>query len=101
LVDDVIKIPIAHGQGNYNCDENTLKELEKNGQVVARYCDPEGNVTEEANVNGSLNNIAAVSNVEGTVLGIMPHPERVSNKLIGQGSEDGRQIFQSIISYLD
>ncbi len=95
---DVLRIPVAHGEGNYFCTAEDLKELESNGQVVFRYSSPAGEVTEEANPNGSLNNIAGISNKEGNVLGMMPHPERCSEGIMG--GEDGRAIFESLISNL-
>jgi phosphoribosylformylglycinamidine synthase len=95
LVDkDVIKIPIAHGEGNYYADEKTLNELEKNKQVVFRYSDVNGNVTPETNPNGSLNNIAGIINKDGNVLGMMPHPERACDTALSR--TDGALIFKSI-----
>lgn len=91
----VLKIPIAHNEGNYYADPETVKELEANGQVILRYCDAGGRVTDEANPNGSLGNIAGIVNRTGNVFGLMPHPERASEALLG--SEDGRYIFESII----
>ena len=93
---DVIKVPIAHGEGNYFCDEKTLAEIESNGQVAFRYCDADGNVAEEANPNGSLNNIAGIINKEGNILGMMPHPERCAEDVLN--NLDGKMIFDSIIS---
>lgn len=95
----VLRIPIAHFDGNYYAEPELLAELEKNKQVVFRYCDEKGRVTEEANVNGSVNNIAGIINRQGNVLGLMPHPERASEKILG--SDDGRVIFQSMIDYLE
>lgn len=95
----VLKIPIAHFDGNYYAPPELLAELEKNNQIVFRYCDAQGQITEEANVNGSLHNIAGLINREGNVLGMMPHPERASEKILG--SEDGQVIFQSMINYLE
>ena len=92
---EVLKIPIAHNEGNYYLDETSLQKLEENYQVIFRYTTPEGEVTEAANPNGSLNNIAGIINQKGNVLGLMPHPERASEQLLG--SEDGKKIFQSII----
>lgn len=91
----VLCIPIAHFDGNYYAPARTLADLERNGQVVFRYCDPDGNVTAEANVNGSLNAIAGIRNEAGNVLGLMPHPERASEARLG--SVDGRTIFESLI----
>ncbi|NYE56968.1 phosphoribosylformylglycinamidine synthase subunit PurQ [Carboxydothermus ferrireducens] len=95
----VLKIPIAHGEGNYYCEPDTLKKLIANGQVVFRYCNSRGEVTEDANPNGSLYNIAGIINERGNVLGMMPHPERCSEKILG--GEDGRVIWESIIAYLE
>jgi phosphoribosylformylglycinamidine synthase len=91
----VLRIPIAHFDGNYYAPPRTLADLERHGQVVFRYCDAAGRATEEANVNGSLNNIAGLMNKAGNVLGLMPHPERASEALLG--SEDGRLLFDSLI----
>jgi phosphoribosylformylglycinamidine synthase subunit I (EC 6.3.5.3) len=98
-VGQVLRIPIAHNDGRFFCDEETLKRLERNGQIVFRYCTPEGEVTEEANPNGSIENIAGIVNERGNVLGMMPHPERASEKLLG--SEDGLLIWRSILSTLE
>lgn len=95
----VLRIPIAHFDGNYYAEPELLAELEKNKQIVFRYCDEKGRVTEEANVNGSVNNIAGIINRAGNVLGMMPHPERASEKILG--SDDGRVIFRSMIDYLE
>jgi phosphoribosylformylglycinamidine synthase len=95
----VLRIPIAHFDGNYYAPPRVLRDLEENGQVVFRYCDADGNVTPEANVNGSLRNIAGIRNEAGNVLGLMPHPERASEPLLG--SEDGRAIFESLILSLE
>jgi len=92
----VLRIPISHGEGNYYADERTLAELERKGQVVFRYATPEGKVTAEANPNGSLNNIAGIVNPEGNVLGMMPHPERACETLLG--GTDGNLVFRSIVN---
>lgn len=94
LTKDVIKIPVAHGDGNYFTDEETLKELEKNNQVVFRYSSSSGEVKEEFNPNGSLNNIAGIINKKGNVLGMMPHPERACDPVLRK--TDGVEIFYSI-----
>jgi len=94
----VLQIPIAHFDGNYFASPETIEELKANNQIVFRYSDEEGKVTEEANVNGSIESIAGIMNKAGNVLGMMPHPERVSENLLG--SEDGRVIFESIINSL-
>jgi len=95
----VLRLPIAHFDGNYYAPARVLKDIERNRQVVFRYCDADGKTTEEANVNGSLAGIAGIRNREGNVLGLMPHPERASEALLG--SEDGRVIFASIIKSLE
>ncbi len=91
----VLKIPIAHADGNYYTDPVTLAGLQANAQVVFRYCTPEGKVTPEANPNGSLDNIAGIRNAAGNVLGMMPHPERCAEEALG--NEDGRLIFLSML----
>jgi phosphoribosylformylglycinamidine synthase len=95
----VIRIPVAHKEGSYYLDQDSLKKLEARGQVVFRYCDPAGRTPESANPNGSLNNIAGITNAKGNVLGMMPHPERAMEGLLG--SADGRLVFDSIKAYLD
>jgi phosphoribosylformylglycinamidine synthase len=94
---DILKIPISHGGGNFYADSWTLDKLESNGQVAFRYCDGDGNVTVESNPNGSINNIAGITNENGNVLGMMPHPERSCENILG--SIDGLTIFQSAIQY--
>jgi phosphoribosylformylglycinamidine synthase I len=91
----VLEIPISHGEGSYYADADALAMLEEHGRVVFRYTTPEGVVTPEANPNGSLNNIAGIINERGNVLGMMPHPERASERLMG--SEDGLFIWRSIL----
>lgn len=92
---EVLKLPIAHGDGNYYADDETLKKLIENGQVVLRYCDKDGNITEDANPNGSIYNIAGIINEDGNVFGLMPHPERCSDPVLG--CVDGAKIFDSLI----
>ena len=96
----VLKMPIAHMEGNYFCEPETLKELRENSQIVFRYATLSGEVvdTEEANPNGALANIAGICNRERNVLGLMPHPERASESLMG--STDGRLLFESMIQSL-
>jgi phosphoribosylformylglycinamidine synthase subunit PurQ / glutaminase len=89
-VTDNIVLPVAHGDGNYICDEDTLKSLEDNKQVIFRY---------EDNPNGALDNIAGITNKKGNVLGMMPHPERASESVVG--GSDGRYVFESIINSLN
>jgi phosphoribosylformylglycinamidine synthase len=95
----VLRIPIAHFDGNYYAPARILKDIERSGQVVFRYCDADGKTTPEANVNGSLGSIAGIRNKAGNVLGLMPHPERASEALLG--SEDGRTIFESLLLSLE
>jgi len=91
----VLRIPIAHGEGNYFAEPDALARMERRGQVLLRYCEPDGTITPEANPNGSVDNIAGVSNEAGNVMGLMPHPERASEAILG--SDDGRKIFESVI----
>ena len=95
LPGQVLRVPISHGEGRYYADEATLDELEANGQVVFRYCTPEGEPTAEANPNGSLRNIAGIVNERGNVVGMMPHPERSSEGLMG--GTDGLVLWRSVI----
>lgn len=95
----VIRLPIAHKQGNYFIDPDGLKRLIDNQQIVFRYCTPEGEVTDEANPNGAVYNIAGIINEQGNVLGMMPHPERSCEEILG--STDGRLIFESICIFLN
>lgn len=95
-VDKLLKIPIAHGQGRYFVDQPTLKKLQDNQQIVFCYVTEEGEMTPEANPNGSAHNIAGIINRQGNVLGMMPHPERAMETLLG--SNDGRFIFESLMS---
>jgi phosphoribosylformylglycinamidine synthase subunit PurQ / glutaminase len=91
----VLSIPIAHGEGRFICDEATLKTLEDNDQVIFRYCNEAGDITQESNPNGSLNNIAGICNAGRNVFGMMPHPERCA--LPHLFNTDGRLIFDSIL----
>jgi phosphoribosylformylglycinamidine synthase subunit PurQ / glutaminase len=95
---DVLSVPIAHGEGNYFCDDATLTELEREGRVIFRYCEPNGDISDAANPNGSRNNIAGICNAERNVLGMMPHPERASEGALL--SKDGRAVFLSMADYL-
>jgi len=94
----VLQLPVAHGEGKYFADDETLKNLQDKDQIVFRYCSAEGALTEEANFNGSRNHIAGICNEQRNVLGMMPHPERAVEKKLG--SEDGKLIFESILSEL-
>ncbi|UUV99847.1 phosphoribosylformylglycinamidine synthase subunit PurQ [Vagococcus luciliae] len=88
--DEIITLPIAHGEGNYYCDEETLKELKENNQIIFTY--------DQTNPNGSVEDIAGITNKEGNVIGLMPHPERAMEDLLG--SSDGKKLFQSIVNHL-
>jgi phosphoribosylformylglycinamidine synthase len=91
----VITLPVAHGEGCYYVDADTLKALEDHDQVVVRYCDAAGEVTEVSNPNGSLQNIAGICNRQGNVLGMMPHPERAADPALGH--TDGIRLFQGLL----
>ena len=93
-VGQIMRVPIAHGEGNYFAEDAVLDELERNRQVIFRYCDEEGRVTAAANPNGSARNIAGICNARRNVLGLMPHPERCSENILG--NSDGLAVFQSI-----
>jgi len=93
---EILRIPISHGDGNYYADRDSIDEIESEGRVVFRYCSAAGETSEEANPNGSLGNIAGIVNREGNVLGMMPHPERCCEPVVG--GTDGRVIFESLIS---
>jgi phosphoribosylformylglycinamidine synthase len=93
-VGSVLKIPIAHGDGRYYADKATLKKLKDKDQILFTYCDSKGNVTPEANPNGSLENIAGICNEGRNVFGMMPHPERASEEDLG--NTDGRLLFDSL-----
>ncbi len=95
---DVVSIPIAHKEGNFYADESTLSGLEDNDQVAFRYVDSSGKVTEEANPNGSQENIAGIVSAKKNVLGMMPHPERASEEILG--SKDGLRIFESMVEFI-
>ncbi|HUF05391.1 MAG TPA: phosphoribosylformylglycinamidine synthase subunit PurQ [Aridibacter sp.] len=95
----VLSIPIAHADGNYVCDDDTFQSLEENGQIVFRYCDERGEITSGSNPNGSRSNIAGICNLNRNVLGMMPHPERACEELLG--SNDGREIFRSLANSIE
>jgi phosphoribosylformylglycinamidine synthase len=96
---EILRIPIAHGEGNYYADPEIIKALEDNDQIVFRYADAEGTVCDEANPNGSCNAIAGIVNAAGNVLGMMPHPERACSAALG--STDGIGIFRSLVRSLE
>ncbi|MBM4151398.1 MAG: phosphoribosylformylglycinamidine synthase subunit PurQ [Ignavibacteria bacterium] len=91
----ILRVPIAHGEGNYFADEQTIHILEQEQRIAFRYCDANGNATIEANPNGSINNIAGILNDKGNVLGMMPHPERCCDPLLG--NSDGLGVFTSLM----
>ena len=95
----VVRIPISHGEGNYFASDSTLETMEDNGQILFRYSSNKGELLQSVNPNGSLNNIAGITNEEGNVLGMMPHPERCCDPIIG--GDDGLLIFESIKDYFD
>jgi len=97
--DRPLKIPIAHGEGRFYADEKTIDQLEKNNQVIYRYCDEKGNITPEANPNGATRNIAGILNQNGNVFGMMPHPERACSEALG--NIDGRKILQTLLMKSD
>jgi len=92
---NILKIPVAHGEGRYYADEKTLESLEQNKQILFRYCDAKGEITAEANPNGTVANIAGICNREGNVFGMMPHPERACSEALG--NTDGRLILQALL----
>ncbi len=94
----VVRMPISHGEGRYYADEVTLRDMKETGRIVFRYCDEAGETTPESNPNGSLHNIAGIINKRGNVLGMMPHPERAAETLMG--GEDGRTLFESALGAL-
>ena len=94
----VLRLPIAHAEGNYVCDAATLAELKQNNQIVFRYCTPDGRLDPEANPNGSLDAIAGICNRERNVMGMMPHPERAVEAALG--STDGLVVFRSLVQSL-
>lgn len=95
LPGEIIKVPIAHGEGNYFCDAPTLAALQKDNRILFTYCDQSGMESEEANPNGSVANIAGIMNEGGNVMGMMPHPERCSEEILG--GSDGYNIFASML----
>ena len=91
---EVLSIPIAHGEGRYHADDSTLQSLANNDQILYKYCDASGNVNQVANSNGSTNNIAGICNEGGNVFGMMPHPERAVDSALG--NEDGLKVFEKL-----
>jgi phosphoribosylformylglycinamidine synthase len=94
----ILSMPVAHAEGNYVCDDETLAELQREDRIIFRYCDPEGRTTPEANPNGARDHIAGICNRERNVVGLMPHPERACEDLLG--SSDGRGLFHSLAATL-
>jgi len=94
----VLQMPIAHAEGNFVCDDETFDGLQREGRIIFRYCDRNGELTDAANPNGSRDNIAGICNRERNVLGLMPHPERACEDLLG--SSDGREVFRSLAGTL-
>ena len=92
-------MPIAHGEGRFFADENTMNSLKKNNQIIFKYCNSNGEVLEAANPNGSLENIAGICNKEKNIFGMMPHPERAADVLLS--NTDGVALFKSIINYIN
>ena len=98
-LNEIINVPIAHMEGRYYCSKETLKELENNNQIIFQYCNDNGNVKNNYNPNGSIMNIAGIVNLKGNVLGMMPHPERCSEELLG--GENGIKFFKSIFESIN
>lgn len=92
----IITVPIAHGEGCYYAEPEVLQQLEDQGQVLFRYCNPQGEINQTTNPNGSLNNIAGIRNAQGNVLGMMPHPERAADSALG--GTDGLGLFKSLLN---
>ncbi len=97
--DKALKIPIAHGEGRFYADDETLKQMKANGQILFRYCDENGNITPESNPNGAIENIAGVCNAGKNIFGMMPHPERATDSILS--NTDGKLIFESILSLVN
>ncbi len=103
---EVLCVPIAHGEGNYYCDDDTLRELQGTNRIVFRYASEKGELAESFNPNGSVEHIAGIMNEKGNILGMMPHPERASERIlageavVADGSEDGRKIWESLLESL-
>jgi len=98
-LDKALNIPIAHGEGRYYADEKTLNELKENDQILFKYCDKDGNINDASNPNGSLENIAGICNKNRNVFGMMPHPERASESVLG--NTDGRKLFESLLNLVN
>ncbi len=96
---DIVVFPIAHNEGNYYAAPETIAEMESNGQILFRYCNSEGEVTDSTNPNGSINSIAGIINRTGNVVGMMPHPERSADRVLGL--KDGKGVFVSMLKHLE
>jgi len=94
----VLKIPIAHAEGRYYADEQTMAKIKENNQILFKYCNSSGTINDEANINGSIDNIAGICNEQRNVYGMMPHPERASESILG--NTDGKILFESLIAYV-
>ena len=94
---ELLQMPIAHGEGNFFCKESILEDLENNQQIIFKYTNSNGSIVQSSNPNGSLKNIAGISNKNGNVLGLMPHPERACEQILG--GKDGLKLFSSALSY--
>mgnify|MGYP000932913006 CR=1 FL=1 len=99
IVNEILRIPIAHGEGNYFAEPETIAELEDTNRIIFKYCDNTGAINDESNPNGSLNNIAGIINEKGNVLGMMPHPERCCDSILV--NTDGLKIFNSLIEHFN
>jgi phosphoribosylformylglycinamidine synthase subunit PurQ / glutaminase len=97
-IGQVLRLPIAHGEGNYYAEPDVVDDLEASGRVVFRYCDERGQITSDANPNGALHNIAGICNESRNVVGLMPHPERACESVLG--SADGKLLFESVVGAL-
>lgn len=98
-LNEPLKIPIAHGEGRYFADQQTLHDLKENDQILFKYCDENGHITDASNPNGSIENIAGICNKNRNVFGMMPHPERCSESVLG--NEDGRKLFESLLNLVN
>tara|TARA_B100001750_G_C15472516_1_gene580627 strand:+ start:312 stop:1004 length:693 start_codon:yes stop_codon:yes gene_type:complete len=95
LTQNILKIPISHGEGNYIVEKDILKSIKDNDQIIFKYSDKYGKITDASNPNGSIDNIAGITNKKGNIMGMMPHPEKAAELILG--SEDGKLIFQSLV----
>lgn len=98
-LNQALNIPIAHGEGRYFADEKTIQSLKQNDQILFKYCDANGNIDEASNPNGSIENIAGICNANRTVFGMMPHPERAAESVLGNA--DGKKLFESLLNLVN